>query len=486
MNKKAFTLVELIVVITILAVLATVAFVSFQWYSQSARDSARLADIQSMTKVLELFKVKNSKYPNPDSKTNITYSWAIAWSQWVFGTSAYPNSVSMSNIPVDPVTGLEYPYSRTANWQEYQIAAVLENPITTNLTQSTYAWTQEAQVYVKWNYNGKFLRVSDSTTMYLLWVPSILASHIDSATTLETIIQREDFVYKGYKNLPASFSWSIYNTNPVNWFDFTPVKVVLFEWNKTDLETDQAKRVMFLDNLQTNYTGTIISTETEIAEVLAVSSSSQKWTNLVATVLNNTLKTAIPTVKITSNTNEITPEIVSDCNNLIWIPFSATQLLSKKWNDNKLVNLFIPTANAFEFPWGGGEIVIPGGIPPIVHYAIPLIDLCDNVELWFANVDGVINTNNTVDVYKVNLAEYEEYEINVSWAIREQILIFDKEANGLLSEYDGISKYSVTYSGIHYIVVAPYSWDPINYWTYNIDLTHNINVAAPVPNESEF
>jgi MSHA pilin protein MshA len=299
MPKKAFTLVELIVVITILAVLATVAFISFQWYALSARDSTRLADLNSITKVLELYNVKHWKYPNPDAQTNITYSGSTAWTQWVFGISSYSDGSSMSNVPVDPVTGLEYAYSVTAARQEYSLAAVLENPISSKLSQSTFAWTQEAQVHVKWNYNGKFLKVRKDATTYLLWVPSILTSYIDSATTLETIIQREDFVYKGYKNLPASFSGSVYNTNPIAWFNFTPVSEILFEWDITDLETNQAARVTFLNNLQANYIGTEIATENDIIELLAVdSSSSSAASNYVATALNNSLKTEIAIVEV--------------------------------------------------------------------------------------------------------------------------------------------------------------------------------------------
>jgi hypothetical protein len=45
----------------------------------------------------------------------------------------------MSNVPVDPVTGLEYPYSVTSSRQEYQLAAVLENPVSSNLTTTTFA-----------------------------------------------------------------------------------------------------------------------------------------------------------------------------------------------------------------------------------------------------------------------------------------------------------------------------------------------------------
>jgi hypothetical protein len=45
----------------------------------------------------------------------------------------------MSNVPVDPVTGLEYPYSVTSSRQEYSLAAVLENPISSKLSQSVFA-----------------------------------------------------------------------------------------------------------------------------------------------------------------------------------------------------------------------------------------------------------------------------------------------------------------------------------------------------------
>ncbi|MFK7780612.1 MAG: prepilin-type N-terminal cleavage/methylation domain-containing protein, partial [Candidatus Gracilibacteria bacterium] len=48
MNKKAFTLVELIVVITILAILGTIAFISLQGYSKSSRDSVRISDVSNM------------------------------------------------------------------------------------------------------------------------------------------------------------------------------------------------------------------------------------------------------------------------------------------------------------------------------------------------------------------------------------------------------------------------------------------------------
>ena len=480
--KKAFTLVELIVVITILAVLATVAFVSFQWYGQSSRDSVRLADLRSMEKVNDLYRLTHSKYPTPNDATWITYSWSTAWTQWVFWTNSYSSNTSLSNVPTDPLSWLPYAYSVTNTKQEYQMAAVLEWEVSNFNTQS-YAWDQIASAYIRWDYNGQFIKVSANATNYLLWVPSIIASDITSVDMMD-IINNQRLVYKWYNNLPASYSWSIYNNN--GWFNFTPNQVILFEWEVSELENELSKRVTFLEKLQANYWWTVIAVEEDIAEILAVDSSSDRWNNIVATSLNNSLKTEIITVKITWNNNwwSISIPVVVDCDNLIWIPLPATQLLSIS-NYNVVKNFIIPQTNAFEFVpiegWFGWWI--PGlwdPEPTIYHYSLLPIDLCDNTELGFTTVAWETGTGNVQNVYKMNLAEYEEYEIDVTWDIREQILIFDKDANLLISVYDGIPKYTPTYTWEHYIVVASLSGDPFNHWTYNIKVTHNINVAAPV------
>jgi prepilin-type N-terminal cleavage/methylation domain-containing protein len=52
-TNKAFTLVELIVVITILAILGTIAFVSLQGYSQEAKNSKIITDINTLISSIE-------------------------------------------------------------------------------------------------------------------------------------------------------------------------------------------------------------------------------------------------------------------------------------------------------------------------------------------------------------------------------------------------------------------------------------------------
>jgi prepilin-type N-terminal cleavage/methylation domain-containing protein len=300
MNKnikhKAFTLVELIVVITILAVLATIAFISFQWYAASSRDSVRLADMKSMEKVNTIFKQTTWKYPIPNDNTSITYSWSTAWIQWVFWQNSYWDMISMSNVPTDPLTQLPYAYSVTNTRQEYQMATVLENTISLNLNPQTYAWDQIWNVYVKWDYNGKFLKVQTGSLDYLLWVPSILTSDITSVDVMD-IISNQKLVYKWYSNLPAVYSWSVYDNNW--WFAFVPNQVVLFEWDINELINEPWERVTFLNNLQTNYWGTEIAVENQIEEILSVDSSSNSASsNYIANILNHNFKTKIELLEV--------------------------------------------------------------------------------------------------------------------------------------------------------------------------------------------
>jgi prepilin-type N-terminal cleavage/methylation domain-containing protein len=56
-NKKAFTLVELIIVITILAILATISFMSFQSYTINAKRSATESTLTNVEKALQSFQV---------------------------------------------------------------------------------------------------------------------------------------------------------------------------------------------------------------------------------------------------------------------------------------------------------------------------------------------------------------------------------------------------------------------------------------------
>jgi prepilin-type N-terminal cleavage/methylation domain-containing protein len=163
-TKKAFTLVELIVVIIILAILWTISFLSMQWYSKNARDSVRKSDIEIIIKSLDLHNTKTGLYPEPTNWTQVTYSWAEVWTQWVIWKSVIDVVDELTKIPLDPLTQLPYTYSRLNTKKEYEVATVLEWEISLNndiLSKNVYAdWTQLWYAYVKWTYNWVVAKVT--------------------------------------------------------------------------------------------------------------------------------------------------------------------------------------------------------------------------------------------------------------------------------------------------------------------------------------
>ena len=160
-QNKGFTLVELIVVITILAILWTIAFIALQWYSKTARDSARISDMSRIKSSLELFSVETGKYPEPTDFTAITYSGTLsAWDQWEFWEQTFRNVNRLDKIPVDPVTDKQYTYSTTQNRKEYQVAGILETQdLVLVPTSMVNAWETTAIARITWNYNGSILKV---------------------------------------------------------------------------------------------------------------------------------------------------------------------------------------------------------------------------------------------------------------------------------------------------------------------------------------
>jgi len=69
-QKKAFTLVELIVAVMILTILATVSFLFFKEHLGKSRDGKRLADIKTLESSIEIFGMQKN-YPMPDNVVEI-------------------------------------------------------------------------------------------------------------------------------------------------------------------------------------------------------------------------------------------------------------------------------------------------------------------------------------------------------------------------------------------------------------------------------
>ncbi len=122
MNKKAFTLVELIVVMVILAILATITFIWLLKYPKDAEDSKTKYNLKNMEKIIKLYKIQQKKFPNPD---NSTLSWT--WIVWEFSTWVFQKVKKLSDLPIDSITDKHYKYSVSQDWNNFKIEWNLHN-----------------------------------------------------------------------------------------------------------------------------------------------------------------------------------------------------------------------------------------------------------------------------------------------------------------------------------------------------------------------
>lgn len=129
-NKKAFTLVELIVIVSILAILSTVAFVSYSNYLSWARDSNRLTQLVSIHDWLEVYSVKR-ELPLPGSNIRIqsdATGSVVLWYQWYVWADIL-EWISFNKGWLDPKDNTYFTYYLTKDKKAFQVLGYLEEQV---------------------------------------------------------------------------------------------------------------------------------------------------------------------------------------------------------------------------------------------------------------------------------------------------------------------------------------------------------------------
>lgn len=100
MNKKGYTLIEILVVVAIIGFLAASAMYAINRARMKGRDARRLADINQIQKALALYYDKNKTYPP-----------ANGWQSDCSGATAFKTALQplvtdgiMKSIPNDPLS----------------------------------------------------------------------------------------------------------------------------------------------------------------------------------------------------------------------------------------------------------------------------------------------------------------------------------------------------------------------------------------------
>jgi len=296
MNKKAFTLVELIVVITILAVLWTIWFLSFLWYTESSRDSARLSDITSMKKVIDIYEVDNWFFPSNTNPVDVTYWGDMVFTQWVFWDRTISDLLWLINeAPLDPLAKTKYSYSLTSDKKEYQISGLLEwSDFAMFNWNQAHAWTTPARSMVRGNYNGQILKKQTWSDILLLAVPSITINN-ETVTDLDDIASQNRFVYETNWNLSSELVDSDFNSY------WSPSKIIvnqsfieLYNWLLSWLN-DDTNLLSAFTNLQDAYNWTSLEWDYRISKSLSYDISWDEANSLkyIRWMLNNNVSKAI-------------------------------------------------------------------------------------------------------------------------------------------------------------------------------------------------
>ncbi|EKE27413.1 MAG: hypothetical protein ACD_3C00210G0003 [uncultured bacterium (gcode 4)] len=229
-NNNAFTLVELIVVIVILAILATIAFLSFSNQSSWARDSARLSDISSIRKWIEVKVAVGWVIPVPANPAIYAWASAFSWITWVTISAWTINNSILPAISAwikDP-SWTEYKYSTISKWWAplfYQIAIELENPIShinklnpfnSHKDSFTSFWDSATSkvTYLKWSYSfdpslPSLFLLTGSTAPEDWWIFNPDICFVLNNSTTNTISNASNCIQKKNMALKDYDSWLI-------------------------------------------------------------------------------------------------------------------------------------------------------------------------------------------------------------------------------------------------------------------------------------
>src|SRR5580698_9414163 len=113
MERKGFTLIEILIVVAIIAILASIVLVGLGPTQQSGRDARRLSDLHEAQNALELYYGKCGYYPGPSAASGCA-AWSPVVSYSAMSAVITTSGIGVSTMPDDPTSGKHYLYAASA------------------------------------------------------------------------------------------------------------------------------------------------------------------------------------------------------------------------------------------------------------------------------------------------------------------------------------------------------------------------------------
>lgn len=217
-QKKAFTLVELMVMVIILMIVWAISFVKYSQYIRDWQDFKRVSDLAQIKIQLDTYKKKHSwilpLVDDADKVAIMNWAFTVA-NQWDF-TSTISWEIWLEKHLLDPELEIPYYYSVSNDKLYYQLATTIMNPESSVALNSSYADLQDPKAYVVGNYIPEWVDIASIEVPGLIYAVSIPwgAGQLDvavAASKAKVVLngQTQNLVYDSEWDMQSS--WTDYS-----------------------------------------------------------------------------------------------------------------------------------------------------------------------------------------------------------------------------------------------------------------------------------
>jgi len=179
LNKKGFTLVELIIVIAIIAILAVSAWLMLVKWIGKSKDASVLAALNTIDKALQVTYADKMSYPTPGSYTTVNISGVSqSFKEGYLDDSTVGSMNNTLDRTPKNLSGSAYYYSLSDN-NKYQIA-----------------WQKEDGTWVtRWSYGYVAIANWTQTSAYVAELPSLFLVNSDWTLTGGTLTSGSNYKF---------------------------------------------------------------------------------------------------------------------------------------------------------------------------------------------------------------------------------------------------------------------------------------------------